>query len=44
MQDLAPEIGLLDPLHTKKKNPLKRSLKKIGIQECPVRNTLLSIF
>ena len=43
MQDLAPEIGLLDPLHTQK-NPLKRALKKIGIQECPVRNTLLSIF
>ena len=42
MQDLAPEIAFLDTLHKKKQNiPHTRSLKKIGIRECPVRNTLL---
>ena len=42
MQDLAPEIAFLDTLHYKNQNIFHtRSLKKIGIQECPVRNTLL---
>ena len=41
MQDLAPEIAFLDNLHKKPNIPHPRSLKKIGIRECPVRNTLL---